>query len=255
MKTSNPMVMRIFAVAALLGVLAYAAQPRTTGGVSLFDLHALLMVVTAPLLVWLASSGELPLSRSIAQLLSVVKLGSSGRLGRWLAESSVGSDGRISPARSVQAASESDDPMVRRAGELLAARYEGEELETLLRATADEEEEALASAVYAAGFLAKMSPYFGMLATVLGMVRLLQNLSDFSQISNGMSLALMGTLYGLGAFLLIYSPLQRSLQESHRTLLERHDMIRRWAVLVSERAASDLLRESLAARRSPEVSV
>ncbi len=255
MKMKNPGWLRALSVFILGGVLIFAARPRESTGVSLLDIHALLMVVSAPILVWLASSGELPFSRAISNLLAVVKTGSGGSLGRWLVESSIGTDGRISAAGAVRAAGESDDPLVRRAGELLAARYEGEELQSLLSATADEEEEALASMVYAAGFLAKMSPYFGMLATVLGMVRLLQNLTDFSQISNGMSLALMGTLYGLGAFLLLYSPMQRSLQESHRCLLERHEVILRWAALVSNRAASDLLRESLSVRRAPEVVV
>lgn len=255
MKTKNPGWMRALAVFGLVGVLTYAAQSREATGVSLLDLHALLMVVTAPLLVWLVSSSEIPFSRALAGLFSVLKEGRGGRLGRWLAESSVGSDGRISVGRAVQAAAESDDPLVRRASELLAARYDGQELATLLSASAAEEEESLASAVYAVGFLAKMSPYFGMLATVLGMIRLLQNLSDFSQISTGMSLALMGTLYGLGAYLLLYAPMQRWLQESHRSLLERQEVIQRWAALISERAAGDLLHEALASRRMPEVTV
>jgi flagellar motor component MotA len=255
MKTQNPGWMRTLAVIALVGVLTFAAQPREESGVSLLDLHALLMVVTAPLLVWVISASEIPLSRSLMQLFSVLKATQGGALGRWLSENSVGVDGRLSAARAVQAASESDDALVRRAGELLAARYEGEELQALLGASAAEEEEAVASAVYAVSFLAKMSPYFGMLATVLGMVRLLQNLSDFSQISNGMSLALMGTLYGLGSFLLIYAPVQRWLQEKHRTLLERQEVIRRWAALISERAASELLREALSSRRREEVTV
>ena len=37
------------------------------------------------------------------------------------------------------------------------------------------------------GFLAKMAPYFGMLATVIGMISLLKNMQDFSKISSSMA--------------------------------------------------------------------
>lgn len=64
--------------------------------------------------------------------------------------------------------------------------------------------------------LSNISPSLGVLGTVLGLVRLLQNMEDPSKLASGMSLALLTTFYGLFFSVIVFKTLVvrlRSLQE------------------------------------------
>lgn len=86
------------------------------------------------------------------------------------------------------------------------------------------EEEALHEAVASSAFgwmaevkasddllqgLARYSPAFGMIGTIMGLVDLFKNLQDSSSLGPGMAMALLATLYGLVLCYCVYMPLSQ----------------------------------------------
>ena len=61
--------------------------------------------------------------------------------------------------------------------------------------------------------LATYCPAFGMIGTLIGLVAMLQNLEDPSQIGAGMALALLTTLYGAFFANLFFTPMQGKLEQ------------------------------------------
>jgi chemotaxis protein MotA len=61
-------------------------------------------------------------------------------------------------------------------------------------------------------YMAEAAPGFGMVATLIGLVQMLKQLSDPSQIGAGMATALLGTFYGALAANLFFLPLAGKLQ-------------------------------------------
>lgn len=56
------------------------------------------------------------------------------------------------------------------------------------------------------------APMFGMVATVLGLVKTLQDLNNTKNVSSGMSLAMVSTLYGLFCSAIIFIPIANKLK-------------------------------------------
>lgn len=61
--------------------------------------------------------------------------------------------------------------------------------------------------------MAKISPAFGFLGTVISLINILHNVSQDSSIANGMSLALLSTLYSLMFTNFIFLPMARKVSE------------------------------------------
>jgi chemotaxis protein MotA len=61
--------------------------------------------------------------------------------------------------------------------------------------------------------LGTYAPSFGMLGTLIGLVQMLKNLQDPSEIGNGMAVALLTTFYGAFAANLLFIPMQGKLEQ------------------------------------------
>lgn len=72
--------------------------------------------------------------------------------------------------------------------------------------------------------LAGYAPTFGMVGTVIGLINMLGNLSDPSQLGLGMALALLTTLYGVMMANLIFNPLAERLQRMNDLELAAMDV-------------------------------
>ncbi len=94
-------------------------------------------------------------------------------------------------------------------------------------------------------YLGKMAPYFGMVATVLGMIRVLKTISDFTNISAHVGTAMAGTLYGLFMFVLVYSPLAKAMASYREELMKRNELIGRWLQFTLERQDAAFIMEDL----------
>lgn len=68
--------------------------------------------------------------------------------------------------------------------------------------------------------LATYAPTFGMVGTVIGLVNMLGNLTDPTQLGQGMALALLTTLYGVLIGNLIFAPIAARLERLHEVEME-----------------------------------
>jgi|SRR5580700_3174282 chemotaxis protein MotA len=92
----------------------------------------------------------------------------------------------------------------------------------------------------------KLAPSVGMLGTILGMVNLLSNLDDPSEIGSSMSLALLTTFYGLFFSLAIWTPMQYRLQSMLQIQHQGFDQIDHWLALLETRKPAEYIeRESM----------
>ncbi len=236
MNTSQKMLTRVMAFAALAVTLGVAWSEIGSAYHGVFDLRAILLVFFSPVLVLALFGRREPNLRGLLWRHRQLRKLSNRALADELIRNTSAARGQYAFSHTVRLSESHADPMVRYAGGLFSARFGGDELSRLLLQrvqTEDAEWQSLGSAL---GFLTKMAPYFGMVATVIGMIKLLENMSDFTRISGSMALAMQGTLYGLLSFTLLYSPLQRYVSDCREELLKRNEMVARWFVLLSQQA-------------------
>lgn len=245
MKQSKSTLTRLAAFAGLILTLVITFSEVGDAFGSYFDVRAALLVFAAPLLVMaLFAKHEPQPRRMLGRLLGARKSGLF-ELARELEQETAAARGSYGFTHTARFAEKHADPMVRYAGELFSARFSPSELARLLSqriAAEDAEWTAMSSTL---GFLAKMAPYFGMLATVIGMIKLLENMSDFSRISSSMALAMQGTLYGLFSFTLVYAPLQRLASEGREQRLRRNELIARWFVMIADQTEAAYIERDL----------
>lgn len=72
--------------------------------------------------------------------------------------------------------------------------------------------------------VAGFAPTFGMIGTVIGLVNMLQNLSDPDQLGIGMALALLTTLYGVMLANMVFTPISNRLQRLNGQELAARDV-------------------------------
>lgn len=72
--------------------------------------------------------------------------------------------------------------------------------------------------------LASYAPTFGMVGTVIGLINMLGNLSDPSQLGKGMAMALLTTLYGVLFANLLFNPLATRLERLNELELAAMDV-------------------------------
>ena len=208
MNESRSLKPRLVALAGIILVMAFAFSDSSENFRGYLDLRAALLVFLTPILISLLFQREKIYWREALRRIREMKAKDSHVLQRELQETAQGTDNyRLS--KMVSYMDGHPDSFVRYVGGLFTSRFKTEELSNLLVQRIEAEDGHWQGLANFFGFLSKMAPYFGMLATVVGMVKLLQNLNDYTKISGGMALALQGTLYGLISFTMVYSPLQK----------------------------------------------
>jgi flagellar motor component MotA len=140
---------------------------------------------------------------------------------------------------------EHPDSFMRYCASLYNSKFQTKDLAALLQNKIEREDEAWQGLNLIFGFLAKMAPYFGMLATVIGMISLLKNMQDFSKISSSMALALQGTLYGLVSFTIVFAPIQKWVGGFREWLYRRNMLVAHWFLMLSEEREPVLIRANL----------
>lgn len=92
-----------------------------------------------------------------------------------------------------------------------------------LRITAEAKQRQLLSKIFVnAGTYA---PAFGMLGTLIGLIQMMQNMTDPSQIGSGMAVALVTTFYGALLANLIFLPLSSKLKTQATELVRARQMV------------------------------
>ncbi|MGZ3698635.1 MAG: MotA/TolQ/ExbB proton channel family protein [Bdellovibrionota bacterium] len=240
---------KLIALAGLALVLVIAFSHVTDGFHGFIDLRAALLVLFAPVLLLVLFQSESPEWGFLIQRVKELSKQDTRALSRTLDENVEKAVGQYGASFIHNLGESSSDSFVRHAATLYSSRFKDQELARLLAKRIETEDQDWQILLQTFSFLAKMAPYFGMLATVIGMVKLLENLSDFSKISSHMALAMQGTLYGLISFTLIYSPVQKWISGLRSRTYQRNSLIARWFVLVSQRSESAYIREEVRSSR------
>lgn len=130
---------------------------------------------------------------------------------------------RSSGPRELSAQGEkADNRFLRKGIDLIADGYNLHEIQFIMEKEYELYFSSKESQINILNTMAKIAPAFGFLGTVLGLISILHTMGDPASIGQGMSLALLTTLYGLLFTNFIFLPMARKLSEhvkSEATLL------------------------------------
>lgn len=96
------------------------------------------------------------------------------------------------------------------------------------------------------------APAFGMIGTLIGLVMMLRNLDDPSQIGGGMATALLTTLYGALVANVVCIPLAGKLETRNGEELVLREMMIEGICLIGEGSSPNVLQEQLVTFLSPK---
>ncbi len=247
MRNLSRLVIKLSCLMGIVFVLKIAFGDSKGLESSVIDVRAALLVFLAPLLIYfLFQTQFIPIGLFMRRIKEVTQFNNKQLL-TDLAKNAADARGEFGYSHVVTWSESHSDSMMRYAGEVFSSRFSAAELTEILYKQAQSEDDQWLALCQVFAFLAKMAPYFGMMATVIGMVKLLEKMSDFGDISSNMALAMQGTLYGLVSFLLFYSPLQKFFQEQRNKIIKRNEMIIEWFVLVSQGADPTYIQRELLA--------
>jgi len=91
------------------------------------------------------------------------------------------------------------------------------------------------------------SPTIGILGAVLGLIHVMENLSDPSKLGSGIAVAFVATVYGVGAANLLFLPIATKMEVRHRHQMILKEMILEGVVAVSTGENPRLIEEKLRA--------
>jgi len=138
------------------------------------------------------------------------------------------------PAEALAAAEQSTHPLVQRIAPLVVKQYQASEIESTASAASYIAGSTLKRSEEVLTTLARVAPAMGLVGTTLGLITLLRDLSDFSQLGPSMALALLCTLYGLVLANAVYQPLARLVHAHILVTAEEARLVIRALTLVVE---------------------
>lgn len=115
------------------------------------------------------------------------------------------------------------DPMIKKGLQLIADGVAASEIRQVLTLDYRVKLEKSRYSIKILSHLASVAPAAGLIGTVVGLVQMLGNLNSSQDLSNGLSVALLTTLYGAVASYIVLQPLATKLEdhvESEGTLLD-----------------------------------
>ncbi len=143
-----------------------------------------------------------------------------GDLGRW--SQIARKEGLLALEGQINAVS---DPFVRKGLQLLVDGSEPDRLREVLEVeiSAYEAKLKLASKVWesAGGY----SPTIGILGAVMGLIHVMENLTDPAKLGSGIAVAFVATIYGVGAANLIFLPVAKKLMAIIARLITLREML------------------------------
>jgi len=138
------------------------------------------------------------------------------------------------PAEALAAAEQSSHPLLQRIAPLVVKQYGTSEIEATASVASYVSGSSLKRSEEVLTTLARVAPAMGLVGTTLGLITLLRDLSDFSQLGPSMALALLCTLYGLVLANALYQPLARLVHNYILVSAEEARLVTRALTLVAE---------------------
>jgi chemotaxis protein MotA len=90
------------------------------------------------------------------------------------------------------------------------------------------------------------SPTFGILGAVLGLIHVMENLTDPSKLGAGIAVAFVATIYGVGAANLFFLPVANKLKHYIMLEVRRREMVAEGLVTIANGENPRLLENKLA---------
>lgn len=104
--------------------------------------------------------------------------------------------------------------------------FKGESLETILKDEIESSEKQVELSIMVLNSMSSYAPAYGMIGTVIGMIIMLQNISDPAALGAGLSVALITTLYGTILANVVFGPLAGKLEYLGELDKNRKEMFR-----------------------------
>ena len=223
----------------IAGVIAVLAVTVATEGSHAFTgfLHrpALLLLVLAPPFIALTSYRPEELLETVKEIFRALhSTPSRARAELYDDVTRFASEfrrGRAAEALSV--ADSSTHPLFRQLAPLVVRPYEAAEIEKTASAAAYCLASSLKRSEDVLTSLARVAPAVGLIGTTLGLIGLLRDLSNFTQLGPSMALALLCTLYGLVLANGLYQPLARMVHAHSLTIGEQARLLTRALALLA----------------------
>ncbi|MBX9869294.1 MAG: flagellar motor protein [Burkholderiaceae bacterium] len=137
------------------------------------------------------------------------------------------------------------DPFVRRGLQMVVDGAEPETIRRALELDIDAYEDQARAAAKIWDAAGGYSPTFGILGAVLGLIHVMENLTDPSKLGAGIAVAFVATIYGVGAANMFFLPIANKLK--HYILLEvrRREMLAEGLVTIANGENPRLLENKL----------
>ncbi len=118
-----------------------------------------------------------------------------------------------------------DDPFTQKGVQLLVDGVEPERLRAVLEVEIGTYESRLKQAAKVWEGAGGYAPTIGILGAVMGLIHVMENLSDPSKLGSGIAVAFVATIYGVGSANLIFLPVAKKLQAHIGRLVAARDMV------------------------------
>jgi chemotaxis protein MotA len=145
-----------------------------------------------------------------------------------------------------------DDPYLKKAMQLTVDGLEPEVLQDILEVEIQNTEARHAVGVDLLRAMASYAPAIGMMGTVIGLVQMLENMSDPSTIGKSMALALLTTFYGTVLANLVCLPLMGKLKQRSREEILIMEMQREGVLGISRGENPRIIMEKLSSFQPPK---
>ena len=116
----------------------------------------------------------------------------------------------------------------------LESKIPSNDIKSLLRHNMHRFENTIDVHIQTLNILATLAPSAGVLGTVMGLIKLLGNLTDLNSLGENMSLALITTLYGVFLSIVIIRPLISRLESTKEIELQSYEQALFWIQLTEE---------------------
>lgn len=119
-----------------------------------------------------------------------------------------------------------EDPFLKNGLQLAVDGFKEESLNNILQDEIQSKKRQLETSVKVLDSMSEYAPAYGMIGTVIGMILMLQNISDPESLGAGLSVALITTLYGTILSNMFFGPLAGKLEYLSKLDLNRKQMFR-----------------------------
>lgn len=117
------------------------------------------------------------------------------------------------------------DPLMRQGLELLVIGVDKNTIRQVLEADIDRREDQNMRAAHVFESMGGYSPTIGILGAVLGLIQVMRNLAEPSELGAGIAVAFVATIYGVGLANLVFLPIASKIKSCIATQLHHSEMV------------------------------